>query len=79
MYEQQSVDMSSKVAHADRGPFLSVSDVATMFDISVRKVWQLSSNPRDSFPEPVRIGKKTCRWRLSDLERYADNLKGAWS
>ena len=50
---------------------LSAADVAEALGISVRTLWRWS---RDGItPAPLRLGKKTTRWRASDLQRYIDS------
>ena len=58
-------------------PLLTVREVAGVLGIHVRTVWRLAAMAEmgeGSFPRPVRIGKKTIRWRRESLEKYLDSL-----
>ena len=65
--------------YADRSPaklsqvtLLDVRRVADLLGIHQRTVWRLVST--NELPKPVKLGAKTVRWRLSDLERYVQGL-----
>ena len=51
-----------------RVTLLDVRRVAELLGVHQRTVWRLVSS--DDLPQPIRIGTKTVRWRLSDLEDY---------
>ena len=58
-------------------PLLTVREVAAVLGIHVRTVWRLAAMAEmgeGDFPRPVRIAKKTIRWRRQDLERYIEAL-----
>ena len=58
-------------------PLLTAREVAAVLGIHVRTVWRLSAMAEmgeGDFPRPVRIAKKTIRWRRQDLERYIEAL-----
>ncbi len=58
-------------------PLLTVREMAVVLGIHVRTVWRLSALAEageGSFPRPVRIAKKTIRWRREDLEKYLSDL-----
>jgi predicted DNA-binding transcriptional regulator AlpA len=58
-------------------PLLTVREVAGVLGIHVRTVWRLAAMVEMGegvFPRPVRIAKKTIRWRREDLEKYLDSL-----
>jgi len=58
---------------------LDVRTVARLLDISQREVWRKSGMARtghSDFPQPLRFGPKTVRWRLSDLEAYVARHTG---
>ena len=58
-------------------PLLTVREVAGILGIHVRTVWRLAAMTEmgeGGFPRPVRIAKKTIRWRRADLEQYLDTL-----
>ena len=58
-------------------PLLRVREVAAVLGIHVRTVWRLAAMAEmdeGDFPRPVRIAKKTIRWRRQDLERYIEAL-----
>jgi len=60
-------DLSSRLA-------LSATEVARMLGIARSQVFKLVAAGR--FPAPTRLGKRTPRWLLSDLDNY---LKGGGS
>jgi len=58
---------------------LTARDVAALLKVHVGSVWRLTAMseanlPCNGFPRPVRLGPKTVRWRLSDLETYLTAL-----
>jgi predicted DNA-binding transcriptional regulator AlpA len=58
---------------------LTVKDVASLLKIHTRTVWRLAGMAESgigNFPKPVRLGPKTVRWRVSDIEHYLDHLAG---
>ena len=57
--------------HEDRP--LSVRQVAAMVTVSVRKIWRDVAS--GAFPKPVKFGKRTSRWWLSDIMNF---LRGQW-
>ncbi len=52
--------------------YLRVQDVANRYTIGVSTVWKLVAE--DRMPQPRRIGCRTTRWALSDLEEWEANL-----
>ena len=54
--------------------FLTDRETAHFLGISKASVWRYAKDPR--FPQPVRLGPGSTRWRLSDLVQYADRLGG---
>jgi predicted DNA-binding transcriptional regulator AlpA len=58
---------------------LDVRAVARLLDVHQRSVWRLaalSEADQGDFPKPIRIGPKTVRWRLRDIETYVARLAG---
>ena len=58
---------------------LTVRELSAALAIHERTCWRLSAlaeSGQGSFPRPVRIGPKTIRWRLSDVEAYLSALAG---
>ena len=56
---------------------LTVKQLATMLEIHARTCWRLSALAEaglSDFPKPLRIGPKTVRWRLSDVQAYLATL-----
>lgn len=54
---------------------LDVRTVARLLGISLRHVWRLSAIAeagQGDFPRPLRLGPKTIRWRLQDVEKYIE-------
>jgi len=52
---------------------LTVKDLAAMLGIHERTCWRLAAMAeagQGDFPRPLRIGPKTIRWRLADVEAY---------
>lgn len=48
--------------------FLSVEQVAARYNVSKDAIWRWRRE--GDFPKPVKLGLRTSRWRLSDLEAY---------
>ncbi len=48
--------------------YLSVEQVSVRFGVSKDTIWRWRRE--GEFPAPVRLGGRTSRWRLSDLEAY---------
>ena len=60
------------VASADV-QLLDVREVAGLLRMHPRSIWRLAALAeagQGSFPRPLRIGPKTVRWRLADVEKY---------
>jgi len=58
---------------------LDVKDVARLLRIHPRTAWRLSSMAEaglGNFPKLLRVGPKTIRWRLSDVQAYLATLAG---
>lgn len=58
---------------------LSVKQLAAALGIHQRTCWRLAALAeagQGNFPKPLRIGPKTVRWRLSDVETYLAALAG---
>jgi len=58
-------------------PLLTVKDVARVLGVHERTIWRLASlaeTGAESFPRPIRIARKTVRWRWQDIEAYIDGL-----
>lgn len=56
---------------------LTVKEVAKILGIHHRSVWRLAGlteSGNGNFPRPLRIGPKTIRWRLADIEAYLTAL-----
>ena len=53
---------------------LDVRTVAKLLSVHQRTVWRLVAS--GELPQPIRLGTKTVRWRLSDLEEYLAHLNG---
>ena len=58
---------------------LAVKQLAAMLGIHERTCWRLAAMAeagQGDFPRPLRIGPKTVRWRLADVEAYLAALAG---
>ena len=58
---------------------LTCRDVARLLKIHVRSVWRavgLAEAEQSDFPKPIRLGPKTVRWRMKDVQLYPDRLAG---
>jgi len=58
---------------------LTVKDLAQILNVNERTCWRLSAKAdagQGDFPRPVRIGPRTIRWRLVDVEAYLAALAG---
>ena len=56
---------------------LDVRQLATTLGMHPRSIWRLASMAeagQGNFPRPLRIGPKTIRWRLSDVQVYLATL-----
>jgi predicted DNA-binding transcriptional regulator AlpA len=72
-----TVSAEDKDGSSGLSPLLTVREVAGVLGIHVRTVWRLSAMAEmgeGDFPRPVRIAKKTIRWRQQDLEGYIEAL-----
>jgi predicted DNA-binding transcriptional regulator AlpA len=59
---------------------LTVKELAAMLGIHERTCWRLAAMAeagQGDFPRPLRIGPKTIRWRLADVEAFLAALAGA--
>jgi len=48
--------------------YLSVNQVATRFGVSKDSIWRWRRD--GEFPAPVKLGGRTTRWRMSDIEDW---------
>ena len=58
---------------------LTVTDLAGVLGISKRTCWRLSAQAeagQGRFPRPLRLGPKTVRWRVADVEAYLGHMAG---
>jgi predicted DNA-binding transcriptional regulator AlpA len=56
---------------------LTVKNLADLLGIHERTCWRLAALAeagQDDFPRPLRIGPKTIRWRMADVEAYLEAL-----
>jgi predicted DNA-binding transcriptional regulator AlpA len=52
---------------------LTVKDLADLLGIHERTCWRLAAMAeagQGGFPRPLRIGPKTVRWRVADVDSY---------
>lgn len=57
--------------------YLTVKEVAARYTVTVATVWRWARK-KEGFPEPVKIGIGTTRWRVADLEAFELTLKGVY-
>ena len=58
---------------------LTVNELASALGIHQRTCWRLAAKAEAGegrFPPPLRIGPKTVRWRLADVEAYLAHMAG---
>ena len=48
--------------------YLSVDQVASRFSVSKDSIWRWRRD--GEFPTPVKLGGRTTRWRLADIEAW---------
>ena len=48
---------------------LCVKDLATMIDVSVRKIWRLNDN--GAIPSPIHIGRSV-KWKREEIEKWIE-------
>lgn len=48
--------------------YLSVGQVAARFGVSTDSIWRWRRD--GEFPAPVKLGGRTTRWRLADIENW---------
>jgi predicted DNA-binding transcriptional regulator AlpA len=58
---------------------IDVKQLAAVLGMHPRSMWRLvalAEAGQGNFPKPLRIGPKTIRWRLSDVQAYLAALAG---
>jgi len=60
-------------AQLDRLRLITVEKVAELLAVSTRHVWRLVATGR--LPAPVRLGRRSARWRPGDLESFIKEMK----
>jgi len=71
-----TTDVESRLAGM---ALLNVRKVAALLGVSPRQVWRLTAmaeGGQGNFPRPLRLGTRTVRWRLADVESYLAALAG---
>ena len=65
--------MTETVAASADVQLLDVKEIASLLRMHPRSIWRLAAQAEaglGNFPKPLRIGPKTVRWRLSDVQAY---------
>jgi predicted DNA-binding transcriptional regulator AlpA len=52
---------------------MNVKEVAQFLTVSIRKVWRDAA--AGVFPQPIKLGPKTARWRLSEVLEYVEKAR----
>ena len=52
---------------------LTVREVARRLALATRTVWKWSRSGQ--LPPPVRLGRRTLRWRAAEIERYVEEMQ----
>jgi len=68
----QSASDSTSEADLAGCRLLTVKAVANLLGVSVRLVWRLVAGGR--FPQPIRLGARTVRWRARDIAEHIEAL-----
>ena len=58
---------------------LTVEELAGALGVHKRTCWRLAAQAeagQGRFPRPLRLGPKTVRWRLADVEAYLAHMAG---
>ena len=63
------MDTGSTQHPDDRPTYLNVGEVADMIDVSIDTIWRWTRN--GSFPAPIKLGARTTRWTLSEIQNWA--------
>jgi len=53
--------------------FLTVDQVAERYGTSKASIWRWRKKVKH-FPAPLKVGPNCTRWRISDLEKYEQDL-----
>lgn len=57
------------------GQLLDIDDMVGLLNCSKRKIWSMTSSRE--LPQPIRLGSRTIRWRLQDIESHLERLADA--
>ncbi|MGB2754678.1 MAG: AlpA family phage regulatory protein [Phycisphaerae bacterium] len=69
--------MTQTVFHSSDIELLDVKQLGSALGMHPRSIWRMVAMAEDghgNFPRPLRIGPKTIRWRLSDVQAYLASL-----
>ena len=74
---------SNRSRNLDRTTLVNAKELSGRLKISPRALWRLTAAAEAGlaelsrgFPRPLRLGTKTIRWRLADVETYLSHLAG---
>ena len=71
--------MTAKATSTSSCQLLTARDLARLLKIYIRSVWRmagLAEGGQSDFPKALRLGPKTIRWRLADVQAYLSRLAG---
>lgn len=58
------------MSETDHQVYISVTQLAERYDVSVATIWRWSTPEVDRLPRPVRLASRTTRWRKDEVEAY---------
>lgn len=56
---------------------ITAKELAELLKVDRRTIWRMVARAdagEGSFPQPLRLGARTVRWKLTDIEKYLASL-----